>query len=360
MRIVMADFIFSLNATLPIFLIMVLGWFLMRIGLFNKEFNKVADKYVFKVALPVLLFKDIATADIRSDFNLTFVLFCMITTTIMFLAIWGLSYIFIKDKTQVGAFAQASARGSAAVLGIAFINNIYGNSGMAPLMIVSAVPLYNILSVIILTFSADMGKNRNTDMLQKDVIDNRAEIKNTFGKTDVKKAEIVETKEIEMRKGRSSNIKKACINVLKNPIIIGIFLGLPFSIFGISIPAIPLKAVTSIAQTATPIALLVVGAGFEGAKAIKKIKLTSIATFIKLVLLPLIFFPFAIAFGFRGSELVAILIMLGSPTTVTCYIMAKNMGNDEVLSSSIVVMATLLSSVTLTGWIFVLKVMGLI
>lgn len=330
-RIIMADFIFSLNATLPIFLIMVLGWFLMRIGLFTKEFNKVADKYVFKVALPVLLFKDIATADIRSDFNLTFVLFCMITTTIMFLAIWGLSYIFIKDKTQVGAFAQASARGSAAVLGIAFINNIYGNSGMAPLMIVSAVPLYNILSVIILTFSADMGKEAQKNKLTDNVSNSKG-----------------------------SNIKKACINVVKNPIIIGIFLGLPFSIFGISIPPIPLKAVTSIAQTATPIALLVVGAGFEGAKAIKKIKLTAVATFIKLVLLPLIFFPFAIAFGFRGSELVAILIMLGSPTTVTCYIMAKNMGNDEVLSSSIVVMATLLSSVTLTGWIFVLKVIGLI
>ena len=327
-RIIMADFIFSLNATLPIFLIMVLGWFLMKIGLFNKEFNRVVDKYVFKVALPVLLFKDIATADIRSDFNLTFVLFCMITTTIMFLAIWGFSYIFIKDKTQVGAFAQASARGSAAVLGIAFINNIYGNSGMAPLMIVSAVPLYNILSVIILTFSADMGKG-----VEKDKANG---------------------------KSKGANIKKACLNVIKNPIIIGIFLGLPFSVFGISIPKIPLKAVTSIAQTATPIALLVVGASFEGAKAIKKIKLTSIATFIKLVLLPLIFFPFAIAFGFRGSELVAILIMLGSPTTVTCYIMAKNMGNDEVLSSSIVVMATLLSSVTLTGWIFVLKVMGLI
>lgn len=330
-RIIMADFIFSLNATLPIFLIMVLGWFLMRIGLFTKEFNKVADKYVFKVALPVLLFKDIATADIRSDFNLTFVLFCMITTTIMFLAIWGLSYIFIKDKTQVGAFAQASARGSAAVLGIAFINNIYGNLGMAPLMIVSAVPLYNILSVIILTFSADMGKEAQKNKLTDNVSNSKG-----------------------------SNIKKACINVVKNPIIIGIFLGLPFSIFGISIPVIPLKAVTSIAQTATPIALLVVGAGFEGAKAIKKIKLTAVATFIKLVLLPLIFFPFAIAFGFRGSELVAILVMLGSPTTVTCYIMARNMENDEVLSSSIVVMATLLSSVTLTGWIFVLKVMGLI
>ena len=181
----MADFIFSLNATLPIFLIMVLGWFLMRIGLFTKEFNKVADKYVFKVALPVLLFKDIATADIRSDFNLAFVLFCMITTTIMFLAIWGLSYIFIKDKTQVGAFTQASARGSAAVLGIAFINNIYGNSGMAPLMIVSAVPLYNILSVIILTFSADMGKeaeknkpddNISNQIHKKSAVEKKSEI----------------------------------------------------------------------------------------------------------------------------------------------------------------------------------------
>ena len=353
----MSDFIFSLNATAPIFVIMVLGWFLMRIGLLTKEFNKVADKYVFKVALPVLLFKDIATADIRSDFNPAFVLFCMVTTIVMFLVIWGLSYICIKDKTQVGAFAQASARGSAAVLGIAFINNIYGNSGMAPLMIVSAVPLYNILSVIILTFSADMGKtneaplsipvkNENTDVSMKSC-------------TNVIKG-VNEHGAFGKKTGKDAAIRKACLNVIKNPMIIGIFLGLPFSLFGIDIPVIPLKAVTSIAQTATPIALLVVGAGFEGAKAIKKLKLTAIATFIKLILLPLIFFPFAIGFGFRGSELVAILVMLGSPTTVTCYIMAKNMGNDEVLSSSIVVMATLASSVTLTGWIFVLKVMGLI
>ena len=102
------------------------------------------------------------------------------------------------------------------------------------------------------------------------------------------------------------------------------------------------------------------GAGFEGRKAIKKIKPTMIATFIKLIALPAIYFPFAIAMGFRESALVAILIMVGSPTTVTCYIMAKNMGNDDVLSSSIIVMATLLSSVTLTFWIFLLRSMGLI
>lgn len=314
----MDNFIFSLNATVPVFLVMVLGWFLMRIGMFNENFTKIADKYVFKVALPVLLFKDIATADIRSDFDLAFCLFCMITTTIMFLGCWLLSYVCLKDKSMVGSFAQGAARGSAAVLGIAFINNMYGNSGMAPLMIVSAVPLYNIMSVIILTFSADIG--------------NRKE----------------------------GAIKKAFINVLKNPIIIGIFLGLPFSLLGITLPPIASKTIASVAQTATPIALLSIGAGFSGARAIKKIKPTIVASTIKLVILPLIFFPFAVYFGFRGDDLVAILIMLGSPTTVTSYIMAKSMGNDEVLSSSIVVLTTLASAVTLTMWVWILKSLALI
>ena len=57
----MENFIFSLNATIPIFLIIILGWVLMQAGIFNKEFTTVADRYVFKVALPLLVFKDIAT-----------------------------------------------------------------------------------------------------------------------------------------------------------------------------------------------------------------------------------------------------------------------------------------------------------
>ena len=70
--------------------------------------------------------------------------------------------------------------------------------------------------------------------------------------------------------------------------------------------------------------------------------------------------PVAVMMGFRNQELVAILIMTASPSTVTCYIMAKNMDNDGVLSSSIIVLTTLLSSITLTGWIFVLRSLGLI
>ena len=316
----MDNFIFSLNATLPIFLIILFGWFLMQIGLFNKEFTTVADRYVFKVALPLLCFKDIATANIREMFSLKFVLFCAIGTTLMFLGVWLFARWYCKDKSMTGAFAQAAARGSAAILGIAFVENIYGNSGMAPMMIISAVPLYNIFSVVILT----------------------------FGASDAQDEPI------------SKTIRRACINVIKNPIIIGILIGSVFAIGGIPVPKIPLKFITNIAATASPIALLVVGATFEGRKALAKIKPSLMATLIKLVIIPAIFFPFAILFGFRGSELVAILVMLGSPTTVSCYIMAKNMHNDAVLTSSIVVMATLLSSVSLTLWIFLLRSFALI
>ena len=309
----MDSFIFAINATMPVFLVMAVGWLLRKWKLLNKPFCDVADKLVFKVALPVLLFNEISTSELHQNFDISFVLFCMIGTTIIFFAVWFLARIFIKDTSLVGAFSQAAARGSAAILGIAFVENIYGSAGMTPLMIVSAVPLFNIYSVIILTFSAE---------------------------SDVH---------------GSAQIKKAVINVIKNPIIIGIVLGLPFSIFRVQFPVIITKTITSISNIATPLALLTVGATFEGRAAIKKLKPTFAATVIKLIILPMIFLPLAVLFGFRGSELVAILIMVGSPTTVSCYIMAKNMGNDPILSSSIIVSATIFSSVTLTSWIFLLR-----
>ena len=102
------------------------------------------------------------------------------------------------------------------------------------------------------------------------------------------------------------------------------------------------------------------GATFRGREALSKLGPTIAAAFLKLVAIPAAIFPVAISMGFRGSELVAIMIMLASPTTVTCYIMAKNMGGDETLSASVVMTATLLSSVTLTLWVFLIRTLGYI
>ena len=108
------------------------------------------------------------------------------------------------------------------------------------------------------------------------------------------------------------------------------------------------------------IALIGLGAGFEGKKALAKIKPTLWAAFNKLIAQAAIFIPIAAALGFRGEKMVALVVMLAAPATPSCYIMAKSMNNDGVLTASVIVTTTLLAAFTLTGWIFILKSVGLI
>jgi hypothetical protein len=317
----MSNFLFSLNVTMPIFLVMVIGWFLKQIGMLDEHFVTVCNKFNFKVTLPFMVFRDLSGVDIRAEFDLRFVLFCAVSTTICFWAIWGAAKLFLKKQELRGAFVQASFRSSAAVMGLAFINNIYGSSAMGPMMIIGAVPLYNIFSVLVLTFEAQAEEGERRD---------------------------------------TGKIKEACINIAKNPIIISIVLGVAAALLKIDFPTIVDKTVNSVAQLATPLALIGLGAGFEGRKALAKIRPTLWASAIKLVIQPLVFLPAAVALGFTGEKIVAILIMLAAPATPSCYIMAKNMKNDGVLTASIVVMTTLLAAFTLTGWIYLLKTLGLI
>ena len=313
----MSNLIYSINATLPIFLLIILGKVLKTTKIINDEFTKTADRYVFRIALPALLFSDLTENNVGSAFDGKYVLFCFSVTIFSIAVLWGLTEKFMKNEEQKGAFIQGSYRSSAAILGLAFINKMYDSVGMAPLMIIGCVPLYNIFAVIILTLKGDNG-------------------------------------------GKKPNMKETFINVMKNPILLSILIALPFALLNLHFPSFVNKAIGSVANTATPLALISIGASFEGKKALKKMKPTLLASFIKLILLAGLFLPLAVFFGYRNQELMALLVMLGSPTTVSSYIMAKNTGNDGILTSSIIVLTTLLSSLTLTLWIFVLKSFGVL
>ena len=317
----LSSFIFALNSTLPVFLVILVGRFFMRFGIINEEWTKISDRMAFRYALPVVLFLDIAKMDIHRDLDMTFIIFCMVSTTAMFFLIYLISRICLKDKTMVGSFAQGAVRGSAAILGIPFVTNIYGEPGMVPLMILAAVPLFNAYSVVILTISSRKFLSGSKTKIQYRLI-----LKSIF----------------------------------KNPLIRGILIGFPFCILGIKLPPILDKSLTSIGTMAVPLMLISIGADFKMSDLTAKFKLSAIASAIKLVILPLAVLPIAIYMSFRDSALIAILVMLGAPSAVSGYIMSKAMDNDYVLMSNIVVMTTLLSSVTFTFWIFILRYMGLI
>ena len=247
----MDNLIFSLNATVPIFLLMVLGFVLRKLGLIDDVFASKMNKFVFLVPLPVLLFEDLSTVDFSQVWNLKFVLFCFAVTLICIIIAALVSFLW-RDKSIQGEFIQASYRSSAALLGIAFIQNIYGNAGMAPLMIIGSVPLYNIMAVVVLSFF----------------------------KPERKKLD----KEVWM-----ATLK----GIVTNPIILGIVAGLVWSAFKLPVPPVLEKTVSDIGATATPLGLMAMGASFDLKKAFGKAKPAVAASVMKLVLFAALFLPLA-------------------------------------------------------------------
>ena len=314
----MENLIFSLNATIPIFLMMLLGMLFRKLGWMDEVFAAKMNKFVFLVPLPVLLFEQLATVDFSEVWDIKFILFCFVVTAIS-ITISTLISLLWKDRSIKGEFIQATYRSSAALLGIAFIQNIYGTAGMAPLMIIGSVPLYNIMAVVVLS----VFKPGN----------------NSFDK---------------------ALVKKTLKGIATNPIIIGIVAGFVWSALKLPMPLILHKTVSSIGATATPMGLMSMGATFEMKKATSKMKPTLVAVFMKLVGFCAIFLPMAALLGFRNEELIAILVMLGSATTVSCFVMARNMGHEGTLSSGVIMMTTLLSAFTLTMWLDVLRSFGLV
>lgn len=311
-------FFFSLSATVPVFAVMVLGHLLRRAGLLTHEFCRVSNRLVFTAALPAMLFRQIAVLRPDQIADGRFLLFTAAASVLYPLLVWLPARRLLPDKGEVGAFTQGAFRGNTALLGAVLMESICGSLTYAPLIVLAGVPISNAFSVIILSLEA--GGDRPD----------------------------------------RAALRRALAGVIKNPLIIGILLGLPFAFFRIPIPAAADKGLALLANMASPLALLVIGAEFRADAAVKKLRSTVSAGLIKLILLPALAIPAAAALGFRGEAMVAVLVFSGTPTAVASYIMAENMHNDGVLANGIVAFTTLLSAVTVTGWIFLLRVTGLI
>lgn len=313
------NLVFSLNATMPIFIMMVAGYLLKKIKFVDEHSTATLNKLVFKVFLPALLFMDLVKQDFTAIWDHTFVIFCAVVTVVSII-IAALLSLLDRDKDDRGEIIQASYRSAAATLGIAFMTNIYDSVAMVALMIIGAVPIYNIVAVIVLSLTSpeDNGKS---------------------------KGEL---------------FKKTLKNLVTNPIILGIVAGLLWSVLKLPTPQIFIKSVTYLGNVASPLALIALGASFEFADVKEKLGPILLVIFNKLFLFVILFLPVAAKLGFRDEKMVAALIMLGSATTSSSFIMAKNMGHRGKISSSAVMTTTLLSSFTLTLWLFILRTLGYI
>lgn len=312
------NFIFSINAVMPLFIIVLVGYIMKSRGLMDSIAVKKINAVVFNAALPVMLFRDISKSDFFAIFDLR-LLMCAVGATLLIFALCCMAGpFFVPERKSQGAFIQGSFRGNYAIIGLPLIANLLGsqNTGKGSLITTFVVPLYNILAICILSAK---GKGTDTGLL-----------------------------------------KNAVFGIIKNPLIIGICIGIPFSVLQIKLPEALNTTVNYLANATTPCALLAIGASIDFGQFRRKLKPAVIASAIKLVAGPLVFTPFGYLLGLRGENLVIFYIMLAAPTAVGSYIMADTMGSDGELAANIVLLTTISSTFTCTLGVFVLKSLGAI
>lgn len=318
-----ANFLYSVNAIVPIVLLVVLGFVLRRIGFLTDGFTAVGESVVFKAALPALLFLDVAGGDLSTALSQgSLVIYCVSAVTGTFLAASLLVPLFLKDNKKRGAFVQGMCRSNFAVLGIPLAENMFGGSGLAAVAIVMpfVILMFNAYSVVVLS--------------------------------------AFEPKEDRATPGQTAlSILK---NIVTNPLIIAVILALPLMIWHIELPTVLDKSIGYLGDLATPLALLCLGANFKPDTVRGNLKCVVLASVGKTIVLPAVFVTVAALFGFRNESLGVILILFGAPSAVSSYIMARKMKSDAELAAQIMLVTTVACVFTIFGGIFLLRTLGLI
>ena len=333
-------FMYSFNAVMPILLLALTGYILKVTGFADESFFKKANALVFKLFLPVLLFVNIYKIDNLTLINWKCIIYCAVS--ILFICATGycVMKIFFKNRLQLGVLTQCTFRSNYAIIGIPLAASLGGDKAVAFASVLSAVsiPVFNTLAVMLLSHYAEDNK--------------KASVKETLKKT------------------------------LKNPLIIGVSVGVVTVFIRNILPVNPdgeiffsierdlpflYNSLISLSSAASPVALVVLGARFDFSAVRQLKKQICTATFMRLVFAP----AFGIGLAFLLSrftslleltttEYPALVSLYATPVAVSSAVMTGEIGGDEQLAGQLVVWTSLISMLTMFIIIFVLKSLSLV
>lgn len=316
------NLIYSINAILPIFLLVVFGAVLGKAGKLTDDFCEVADWLVFRVGLPVMLFLEVAECSVGDALDGKLIPFLVIAVTLSFTLMSFASLVVVKDPKMRGAFVQGSCRSNFAILGVPLAVNMFGEEGgqVIALAMPFVILMFNAYSVVVLSVFSNSREHRFN----------------------------------------AETLKGILKSIVTNPLIIGVVLALPFMIFRIEIPTAASKTLHYLSGLTTPLALMSLGANFKRESLRGRLGYAVLGALNRTVIIPAIALTAAALIGLRGPSLGVVLICFGAPTAVSSYIMAKKMDNDYELAAQILLLSTMICVVTIFCGIFILKTLGLI
>ena len=312
----MENLILSFNVVAPLCFVMALGYVLKYLKMFDEDTIKCMNSVTFKAFLPTLLFYNIYTTDLGSVFNPKLMIFAALSIIVIFVLLFIFIPMIEKEDNKKGVMIQGIFRSNFVLFGIPVATSLVGegNVGTTALLIGVVVPLFNFLAVVCL----------------------------------------------ETFRGGRVDIKKIIFSIITNPLIIGSLLALILLLLSINLPTFIISTIRDVAKIATPLSLVLLGASFSFSDIKKYLRETLIVVVGKLIVVPVLIVLTAYYIGFRDISLLTLMIMSASPTAVSSFQMAKEMGGDGDLASQIVVFTSAFSIATVFFWIFALKQLALI
>lgn len=310
---------FALEVVLPLFAAVFLGYFLRVKNVISDSFIDGANKLSFKVILPILLFYNIISNDISGTVDLKLVGFAVAGVLVMVGVLIGIIPLMVKERPKCGVLIQGIFRTNFLLFGLQLVTNMFGQEGTGPVSMLVAiiVPIFNVLAVLVLTiFSA------------------------------------------RYEGAQRPSWKVIALDILKNPLIIASALGFVVSALPFELPRFLLLSIRNISVMATPLALLALGGTFRFHSAWRNIRYLALGVTGRLVVVPAVMLSLAIAVGFRGEQLAALLALYSSPVAVSSYVMAVQAECDGDLAAEMVVFSTVFSAFTIFGFVYVFKALG--
>ena len=310
------SFLIAFNAVFPFIFYMAIGVLVVKTGLTDPAFLNKLNTFVFKTFLPVLLFKNIYYAGSDLVFNGAFLFYAVGGILLLVVLLMLLVPRFVKENPRRGVIVQGIFRSNVALFAVPLAEYIYGDKcGMlAAIMTAATVMTFNVSAVVVL----------------------------------------------EYYRGGAASPVALLKKIATNPLILGIMAGFIFYGFKIPIPGLLETPIKTVASMATPLALMALGGTLKLSEFLDNGKTLAVVCLLKLVCFPIISYLITLLLPFSNMERFMLLIIFVTPTAVSSYTMAQNMGGDGPLAGQIVVTTTLTSVLTIFCFIFVLSQLGLL
>lgn len=299
-----------IDTLLPVFLFVVVGLVLRTTSFLPVDFFKGCNKLVFYLGLPAFLFSKIITTNFNIEASSRIFYILIITMLLSIVIAYITAYLMGIPKQSYSAFIQVAFRGNTALVGLpilVYAFNLSSNSNMINIAIVAlapAIPIWNIATLILLT--------------------------------------------VHKKEQEKHFLLKTISSLISNPLVVACIAGLIFSFFNVAIPRCIEICCTKLGQMTMPLALISIGASLSLTKLQGKKSTAFISAIIKVCICPLIALVCGYMLNLNQQEMFTSLIYCATPTAISAYVMTEQMGGDEQIAGSGIVLSTLISAIPLT------------